>query len=179
MKDIRFSKTNKIIYKLRWYYIRIVKLISQDKYVYLYRKLLKDYGMNIDPNNWGYIDTTVYFDNYDYSKVSIGQNVTISRDVLVLNHDFSICQGLRAANIQETGYFLNEISIGDNCFIGAKVVLLPGTRIGRDSIIGAGAVVKGEIPENSVVIGNPARIIGKTTEFGHRHYNCKDFIEVR
>lgn len=176
MKDLRFNKVDKIMYKIRWFLIRTVKILSQDKYVRMYRKLLADYGMNIDPNNWGYIDPSVFFDNYDYQKITIGQNVTISRDVLVLNHDFSITQGLTAMGMKQTGYFLQEVNIGNDCFIGAKAVLLPGAFIGKHSIVGAGAVVKGTIPENSVVIGNPARVIGSTSDFGRKHYEKKDYI---
>ncbi|MCD7710451.1 MAG: hypothetical protein LUI04_03750 [Porphyromonadaceae bacterium] len=53
------------------------------------------------------------------------------------------------------------MDIGDNCFIGAGAIILPGSRIGDNVIIGAGAVVKGEIPSNSVVIGNPCKILKK------------------
>lgn len=60
---------------------------------------------------------------------------------------------------------LRDICVEDNCFIGARVTLLPGTHIGKNSLIGAGAVVKGNIPEGSIVIGNPARVIGKTDEW--------------
>lgn len=176
MKDLRFNKVNKIIYKIRWSTIRIIKLTSQDKYVKMYRKLLADYGMVIDSKNWGYIDPTAFFDNYDYSKITVGQNVTISRDVLILNHDFSITQGLTAIGIDQVGYFLKEVKIGNNCFIGAKATLLPGTTIGENSIIGAGAVVKGNIPANSVVVGNPAKIIMNTAEFGSKHHQLQDYI---
>lgn len=176
MKDLRFNKINKIKYKLRWIMIKLIKKLSQDKYVRMYRKLLADYGMVIDPHNWGYIDPTAFFDNYDYRKIIIGQDVTISRDVLVLNHDFSITQGLNSININQIGYFLKEVKIGNNCFIGARVILLPGTTIGDNSIIGAGAVVKGNIPSNSVVVGNPGKVISSTTEFGNKHYQLKDYI---
>lgn len=178
MSDLRFNKFDKILYKIRWNIVKVVKIVSQDRYVYMYRKLLADYGMKIDPKDWGYIDPSAFFDNYDYSLITIGQNVTISRDVLFLNHDFSICQGMNAAGINHKGYFLNEIKIGNNCFIGAKATLLPGTFISNDCIIGAGAVVKGIVPANSVVVGNPAQIIAKTNEFGIKHFEKKDFILV-
>ncbi|WP_408610873.1 DapH/DapD/GlmU-related protein [Faecalicatena faecalis] len=55
--------------------------------------------------------------------------------------------------------------VGNNCFIGANCVILPGTNIGDNCIIGAGAVVRGRIPSNCIVIGNPATVISKTTEW--------------
>jgi acetyltransferase-like isoleucine patch superfamily enzyme len=156
-----------------------MKLVSQDWYITSYRALLKSYGMHVEPDHNGYIDPSAFFDNYDYSLITIGQHVTISRDVLILNHDFSISQGLQAAKLGEIGFFLKEVIIGDNCFIGAKAILLPGTFIGENTIIGAGAVVKGNIPQNSVVVGNPAKVIDKTTDFGFRHREIMDFIEVQ
>lgn len=56
------------------------------------------------------------------------------------------------------GHF-SSVLVKDNVFIGAGAILLPGTIIGENSIVGAGAVVKGEIPPCSVVIGNPCKII--------------------
>ena len=62
-----------------------------------------------------------------------------------------------------------SIEIGDDVWIGARAVVLGGARIGRGSIVGAGAVVQGVVPAYSVVAGNPARVVasvphGSTTE---------------
>ena len=59
---------------------------------------------------------------------------------------------------------VKPVSIGDNSFIGAKSIILPGTQIGDNVIIGAGTVVKGKIPDNVVVAGNPCRIIRSIDE---------------
>ena len=58
----------------------------------------------------------------------------------------------------------SPVYIGEDAFIGASVVVLPGTRIGKSVIIGAGAVVKGNIPDYAIVVGNPAKIIGDTRD---------------
>jgi len=52
------------------------------------------------------------------------------------------------------------ISIGDDVLIGAGAVILPGTRIERGAVIGAGSVVSGTVPEYAIVVGVPARVIG-------------------
>lgn len=70
-KDLRTGRLNKIIYKLRWFTLRLIKIANQQKYILGYRKLLQDYGMNIAQDAY-YIDPSVYFDNYDYGKISIG-----------------------------------------------------------------------------------------------------------
>ena len=54
-----------------------------------------------------------------------------------------------------------EVVIEDNVWIGEKSIILKGTKIGKNSIIGAGSVVSGEIPENVVYAGNPAREVKK------------------
>lgn len=62
------------------------------------------------------------------------------------------------------------MSIGDNVWIGAGVNILPGVRIGANSVIGAGAVVVRDIPEGVLAAGNPAGGIRPITEADRRRY---------
>lgn len=166
----------KIEWYISWYFVRMTKIFSEKLYKKLYKKLLKSVGMDIVQDEY-YIDPTAIFDNYDYSLIHIGKNVTISRDVLFLTHDYSLYVGIRMVDDNLTsGLFLKDIRVEDNCFIGARVTLLPGTHIGKNSIIGAGAVVKGIIPENSIVIGNPGKVVCRTNEWAKRHIEKSDFI---
>lgn len=55
-----------------------------------------------------------------------------------------------------------KVTIGENSFIGAGAIVLPGTTIGKNCIIGAGSVVKGIVEDYSIVAGNPCRVIGDT-----------------
>lgn len=71
---------------------------------------------------------------------------------------------------------MKPITIGSNCFIGARATLLPGTTIGKNCIIGACSVVKGNIPDDSIVVGNPARIIKNTKEWTKEILEKNDFI---
>lgn len=57
------------------------------------------------------------------------------------------------------------IKVGNNTFIGTNALLLPNTQIGSNCVIGAGSVVRGRIPDNSVVFGNPAEIIMSTEQY--------------
>ena len=50
------------------------------------------------------------------------------------------------------GFYLGEIEIGDNTWVGAGTIILLGTRIGRNCVIGAGSVVKGDVPDNTRLI---------------------------
>lgn len=70
---------------------------------------------------------------------------------------------------------LNPISIDENSFIGARSSILPGTVIGKNVIVGACSVVKGNIPDNSIVVGNPAKVIGLTNNYAERLYSEKKY----
>ena len=58
----------------------------------------------------------------------------------------------------ETGF---PITIGEDCWLGAGVIVCPGVTIGARSVIGAGSVVAKDIPADSMAVGNPARVIRK------------------
>jgi acetyltransferase-like isoleucine patch superfamily enzyme len=53
----------------------------------------------------------------------------------------------------------NPVSIGSGSWLGAGAIILPGTRIGRQSVVAGGAVVRGEFPDHSVLAGVPARLV--------------------
>ncbi len=90
--------------------------------------------------------------------ITIGDNVTLAPRVHILAHDASTRMFLgktRAANVV----------IGNEVFIGAGSVVLPGVKIGDCVIIGAGSVVSKDIPDNSVAVGNPARVVCSVDEY--------------
>lgn len=162
---------------------KLYNALFPHKYICSYVKYLKQLGVNINgmPN---YISSDVYFDSHNYSNITVGDGVVISKEVMLLTHDYSIARGLEALNngIREwdssnTPHFLGNIVIGDNSFVGARASLLPNTYIGKNCIIGACSVVKGKIPDNSIVVGNPAKIVGNTLEWAQKHKSLKDYIE--
>ena len=72
---------------------------------------------------------------------------------------------------------VKPIKIGRNCFIGTKTLLLPGASIGDNVIIGAGSVVSGQIPPNSVAAGNPAKVLCSIQDYYFKKMNRdKNFI---
>ena len=89
--------------------------------------------------------------------ISMGNNVTIS-DARLLTHDGSTKKFLGYSRV-------GRIKIGSNVFIGAGAIILPGIEIGDNVIVGAGAVVTKDIPDDSLVVGNPARIIKTVTDY--------------
>jgi acetyltransferase-like isoleucine patch superfamily enzyme len=75
--------------------------------------------------------------------------------------------------------FIKEIQIGNNVFVGMGAILLPGTIINNNVIIGSGSVVRGIIPENSIVIGNPWRVVSTVTEKAYKWEKTLAEIELR
>lgn len=94
--------------------------------------------------------------------VEIGAYTVIASDVRIIAHD--------AASKRLTGYTeVRPVTIGERCYIGTGAIVLPGSVIHDDAVIGAGAVVRGEIPAMSLAVGAPARVVGTVTELCQRH----------
>jgi len=88
--------------------------------------------------------------------IEIGDNVLVGTSVTVLDSDFhEIDPAKRLTGTPKTG----KVVIGDNVWIGDRVMILKGTTIGENSVVAAGAVVSGEFPANVVIGGVPAKII--------------------
>ena len=99
--------------------------------------------------------------------ISIGSRVTISNGVQILTHDNSIDRVL--PNVSD---IFGRVSIGDDCFIGAHVTIMPGVTIGNKVIIGAGSVVaKSFVEEGIIIAGNPARKVGDWNTFAEKYKN--------
>ncbi|HOU30617.1 MAG: acyltransferase [Bacteroidales bacterium] len=98
---------------------------------------------------------TVAFSTEPYL-IEIGNHVAIAGGTEFLTHDGAIwCLREEIENADVFG----RIKIGNNVFIGNNCIILPNTVIGDNSVIGAGSVVRGQFPENSVIIGNPAKTV--------------------
>jgi acetyltransferase-like isoleucine patch superfamily enzyme len=117
-----------------------------------------------------YLSARINFDGTDYSLIEICQGVTISSYVRVLTHDWSlntIVQSMGVSPERPIGR-LSGVFIGEYSFIGTGSVIMPGERIGRGCLIGAGTVVRGEVPDYSIMIGSPGVIVGDTRDFAAR-----------
>ncbi len=90
--------------------------------------------------------------------IEIGDRVTLAPRVYILAHDASTKRTL--------GYtVIGRVTIGNDVFVGAGTIILPNTHIGNNVVIGAGSVVSRSIPDNSVAVGNPARVIGTFDDY--------------
>jgi len=95
------------------------------------------------------------------NEITIGDNVLIASKVYISDHSHGKVDShdLDTPPSQRKLYSKGAVIIEDNVWLGEGVVVLPGVKIGKNSIIGANAVVTKSIPENSVAIGNPARVL--------------------
>lgn len=90
-------------------------------------------------------------------KTTIGKDVLVASDVFIIDYNHGMDPA--AASYLENLLEVSEVSIGDGVWIGNNVIILPGVHIGKKSIIGAGSVVTKDIPDYSIAVGNPARVI--------------------
>lgn len=106
-------------------------------------------------------DTHIYVGDYTL----IGPNVTIATAGHPIDPD------LRAKAYQ----FNRSIRIGNNCWIGAGAIILPGVTIGDNTVIGASSVVTKDIPSGVVAVGNPCRVLREVGEHDKEYYfkDCK------
>jgi maltose O-acetyltransferase len=109
-----------------------------------------------------YIGQGVFLDAGHPWLISIGEDSVITSGTVVLAHD--------ASAKLHTGFTkIARVTIGKRVFVGAGAVILPGSTIGDDSIVGALTVVRGDVPPGSVVIGNPARVVSDVASFTEKH----------
>ena len=90
--------------------------------------------------------------------IEIGDNVTLAPRVIILCHDASPQRFIKCTKV-------GKVVIGNNVFIGAGTVILPGVKIGDNVIVGANSTITKDIQNNSVVVGTPAKIISSTDEY--------------
>lgn len=132
-----------------------------------------DYGYNIEVGE-------NFFANYnctvlDVAKVKIGKNVMFAPNVSIYTAGHPLHPDSR-----NSGYEYGiSITIGDNVWIGGNVVILPGVSIGSNTVIGAGSVVTGDIPDWVAAAGNPCRIIRKITEADRKYYFKKRIFDAQ
>lgn len=144
----------------------------------LLKELLAEVGENcyVEPPlhaNWGchtHFGKNVYA-NFnltlvDDTDIFVGDSVMFGPNVTVATAGHPIDPALRL----KVGQFNIPVHIGNNVWIGANSVILPGITISDNSVIGAGSIVTKDIPENVVAVGNPCRVLRPISERDKEYY---------
>ena len=112
---------------------------------------------------------TLVDDDHIYvgDRVMFGPNVTVA----TANHPIN-------PELRSKGYQYNKsVYIGENTWIGANVVIVPGVRIGKNVVIGGGSVVTKDIPDNVVAVGNPCKVLREVSERDNKYFYKDELID--
>lgn len=136
--------------------------ISDKCYIAKDVKIIGDYSnlhlaRNVSIYNGGMLTTR--------NKITIGENTGIAHQVLILTSSNPRGPLNKLARIYKK--ISKPVKIGDNCWIGARVTILPGVTIGDFCVVAAGSLVNKDVPDYTVVAGVPAKVI--------KHLNPDDF----
>lgn len=117
-----------------------------------------DYGYNISVGENFYANHNLII--LDGNKVRFGDNVFIAPSCTFSTAGHPIDKKRRNKGLE----YAHPITVGDDVRFGANVTVLPGVKIGSNVVIGAGSLVNKDIPDNSLALGNPCKVVRKITE---------------
>lgn len=113
--------------------------------------LTKVWGMDIHPT--ATFSLGAHFDRTFPRGVHVGEESYVALGATILAHD-------------TTRRMYRDTTVGKRCFIGARSLILPGVTIGDGSVVGAGSVVTRDVPPQSIVAGNPAKVVRSGIKVG-------------
>ncbi|MGH0803586.1 sugar O-acetyltransferase [Bacillus cereus] len=139
---------------------------SLGKNAYIEPPFICDYGSQIEWGENSYANFNCVI--LDSASVKIGNNVMLGPNVNIYTATHSIYPSLRN-DIQKEGLeslitYAKPVVIEDGVWIGGSSIILPGIKIGANSVIGAGSVVTKDIPANVIAVGNPCKVIKSINE---------------
>ncbi len=149
MNNVEVSKKQKVFFSFISFIARVVQKWRN------WRWRIK--GYDIHPTT--IMERNISLDKLYPAGVHIGKNCLIGADVMILSHDHCRRAGMNVNTKDVTNPLLLDTYIGDRCFIATRSLILPGVKIGNECIVGAGSVVTKDVPNHSIVAGNPAKVI--------------------
>lgn len=164
-----WTKKKKIIYI---FYIALAKWLPESRHFSLAKKIrcffakriMKDMGINVNIEKGAIFGPDIVIGNESgigincelSGPVVIGDEVMMGPEVVVYtqNHKHNL-----GTPFGKQGYDIKPVEIGNNVWIGRRAMFMPGSKIGNNVVVAAGAIVSGEFPSNVIIGGVPAKII--------------------
>ena len=128
-------------------------------------------GKHVHMGSYVYANTNLTL--VDDGHIYIGDKVMFGPNVVVATANHPINAELRGRGLQ----YNKDVYIGENTWIGAGVVIVPGIKIGKNVIIGAGSIVTKDIPDNVVAVGNPCKVIREVGEHDREYFYKNEKID--
>lgn len=130
--------------------------------------IARDHGRIKIGNHVGISGTTIYARD----RIEIGDYTLIGANTKIFDNDFHPIDPIERLNDDSSNLVMKPIRIGKNVFIGCNSIILKGTEIGDNCVVGAGSVIHGKFLDNSIIAGNPARLIKQNSGGGNSGSEC-------
>ncbi|MCL4208440.1 acyltransferase [Patescibacteria group bacterium] len=110
------------------------------------------------------VGNNVFIGRHCYVELENAKFLTIEDGAVLAAYSKIILHDSSLNNINGFDLLYGRVILGKNCYLGADVTVLPGSKIGKNTIVGAGSLVKGDLNDNSVYVGRPAKFISSVDD---------------